>query len=273
MGNVASRLAALKARRLPPRPEQLAPPAAGADGGASDDDQYWYATGRRRPALRGLAHAAALALSPAWVYAMLSSACGVNGEGHWNVQAVAAATLSVLATALVFATSSNYHLTMWRDVAAEHRAMNADYLAISGILAFGVAPCYVLLAPRSGYFSGWALLGYSALAGIATAAVSLGGASHAVRTAVVAGQGCLCAALVSAVSLDAHETSLLQIICVLCVAGSLVFGLKVPPADGRFARWFDYHDVFHALVTAAFACGYILTLSVIARVQRQQQQQ
>jgi hemolysin III len=225
-------------------------------GGVSAQDEAKPALAERRvrlsgtddaPRGRGLLHLAALvvAVPAATLLVWLRGA----GGGVW----LYAASLVGL-----YAVSASYHLCAWGP-ASRRRMRQLDHGMIFVFIASSATPYFLLGAP--GRLSD-VVLGI-VWAGAAAAVVAVGTsfeASHALTSTayIVLGWSAVVTLPDAVRHLDGWQLAMLGSMGLFYTAGAGVLATRWPdPAP----KVFGYHEVWHAMVVVASACGFLLIWS------------
>ncbi len=199
-----------------------------------------------KPLLRGWIHAgmAPLVVAAAVVLVALSPTTSARAS---NVVFGASAVL-------LFGTSAVYHRGRWSPrVAGVLRRL--DHTNIFLIIAGTYTPLTVLLldwpTKRNLLVTVWA----GALAGLLLRVLWLG-APRWLYVPIYVALGWVAVWFLPAFA-DAGGTAVLWLVVaggIAYTAGAVVYGLKRPNLS---PRWFGFHEIFHVLTVAGFACHYV----------------
>ena len=204
------------------------------------------------PLLRGWLHLVCFMLSvPAG--AVVVAAAGTS-------RARFAAVVYAIGMSAMFGVSAAYHRCRW-STAARRRMRRTDHGTIFVMIAGSYTPlCLLAIQGTTGtavLTAVWAGAGLGfvfALTGVAEKAV-LGLLCY-----IGLGWAVVVALPELTRRLSAGEMALLVAGGVVYTLGGVVLGTKWPNPS---ARWFGYHEVWHAMVGAACACHYVTILSVV----------
>ena len=204
------------------------------------------------PHLRGWLHLVCFFLSLPAGAVVVASAGSERGR-------LAAAVYALGMTAM-FGVSAAYHRGRWSP-AARRRMRRTDHGTIFLMIAGSYTPlCLLTLRGTTGtavltaVWVGAALGFFLALMGVAEKAV-LGLLAY-----IGLGWGVVVALPELARRLGGPEMALLVAGGLLYTLGGVVLGTRWPNPS---ARWFGYHEVWHAMVVVACACHYLTILSVV----------
>jgi hemolysin III len=204
------------------------------------------------PRLRGWLHLVCFFLSlPAGAVVVASAASG---------RSRVAALVYAFGMTAMFGVSAAYHRGRWSP-AARRRMRRTDHGTIFLMIAGSYTPlCLLTLRGTTGtavltaVWLGAGLGFFGALTGVAEKAVvgllayiGLGWAVVVTLPQLTRGLG-------------GGEMALLVAGGLLYTVGGVVLGTKWPNPS---ARWFGYHEVWHAMVVVACACHYLTILSVV----------
>ncbi|WP_394350070.1 hemolysin III family protein [Streptomonospora sp. PA3] len=205
-----------------------------------------------KPRLRGWLHlgTAPLALAAGIVLVSLAPTAPAR---------IAAAVYGVSAV-LLFATSAVYHVGNWsrRPMAVLRRMDHANiYLIIAGTYT-----PFVVLVLNGGLQTAmlW-LIWTGAIAGVLFKVLWVN-APRWLSTALYLAIGWVAVLFVPQLIGGTHPAAWILVLVggLLYSAGAVVYALKRPdPAP----RWFGFHEVFHSLTVAAYACHYIAASFVV----------
>jgi hemolysin III len=203
------------------------------------------------PRLRGRVHQMAAVASVAGLVWMIADA-------HTPTAAVAAVVYGLAAVAL-YATSSSYHLYA-RAGRARTVLRRLDHSMIYVLIAGTYTPVCLLALHGS---LRWALLAIVWLGAIAGAVVTVVAFERFPYLTFVLSLVLGWAALLAVPELlDRPDVLALAALGgVLYTAGAIMFACQWP---GRAARWFGYHEYWHAFGVAAGASFFALNLGLIA---------
>jgi len=210
---------------------------------------HWYCFSRHRPTYRGMLHGLIFLATPVWATMLL-----------WHCRSFAAclsALLSLIAKSFVFGASSVYHCGRWK-YPQEQLASKIDLAAISGMIAFSIAPVYALLLE-----TGALILLASTVFAFISAGLVLAGASKRLRTCTYLVQGALSCLPLGHVQLSGIEICGLVIAGVAYVIGAAIYVSEFPSPSHEH---FGYHEVWHLLVVVAASGTYMCNMSVIQRI-------
>ena len=204
------------------------------------------------PHLRGWLHLVCFFLSlPAGVV-VIAAAGSMRGR--------AAAVLYAIGMTAMFGVSAAYHRGRWSP-AARRRMRRTDHGTIFLMIAGSYTPiCLLALRGTTGtaiLVTVWAGAGlgvFLALTGVAERAV-LGLLCY-----IGLGWAVVLALPELTRRLTSGQMALLVAGGVLYTVGGVVLGTRWPNPS---ARWFGYHEVWHAMVVVACACHYVTILSVV----------
>src|SRR5690606_18801631 len=165
-----------------------------------------------------------------------------------------------LSAVLLFSTSAAYHIGRWspRTAAALRRLDHANiYLIIAGTYT----PFVLLVLDGTQRTAMLALIWGCAAAGVLFTLVWL----HAPRwlsTTLYVALGWIAVLFLPDLIRGVAAVPLLLVLTggILYSLGALVYALKRPDP---FPRWFGFHEIFHVLTIAAFACQYIAVFAVV----------
>ena len=199
-----------------------------------------------KPRLRGVLHEAAFAVS-----LVTGTALVILAEG---AMAVVACCVYAASVSLLFGTSAAYHRGSWspRGRAVMERL---DHSMIFVLIAGSYTPfCLVVLQGTAR----WVVFGITwggALAGVIT--------RNAFRkkprwlfTFIYLALGWVAVGIMPALLEEGGVVVLVMLVAggLLYTAGGIVYARKRPDPS---PAWFGFHEVFHALTLAAFACHYV----------------
>lgn len=161
---------------------------------------------------------------------------------------------------MLFSTSAAYHIGRWspRTAAALRRLDHANiYLIIAGTYT----PFVLLVLDGTQRTAMLALIWGCAAAGVLFTLVWL----HAPRwlsTTLYVALGWIAVLFLPDLIRGVAAVPLLLVLTggILYSLGALVYALKRPDP---FPRWFGFHEIFHVLTIAAFACQYIAVFAVV----------
>jgi len=224
--------------------------AASVDSSSTSfDPTDWYCCTRHKPTYRGAIHEYAFFASPIWSVAMCRQ-CNTREE-------LAAAALSLLAASFLFWASSRYHRRKW-TLQQENIAYQVDFIAISGLIAYGLSPVYVLLLE-----DGWMLLAGLTVLAVVGAGLTLAEASQSLRTMVCLLQGVFSTIPVFFASLTHFECICIAATATILLLGSAVYTFRVPTL---LPDHFGYHELWHLIIVIAAAGTYSANLSALSRI-------
>lgn len=205
-----------------------------------------------KPRLRGWLHlgTAPLALAAGIVLVTLAPSAPTR----------LASVIYAVSSVLLFSTSATYHVGRWskRGMAVLRRMDHANiYLIIAGTYT-----PFVLLILEDGLRPAMmALIWTAAVLGVAFKILWLN-APRWLSTALYLAIGWVAVLFVPQLISGTHPATLILVVAggLLYSAGAIVYGLRRPnPAP----RWFGFHEVFHSLTIAAYACHYIAVSFVV----------
>ncbi|HEX2047103.1 MAG TPA: hemolysin III family protein [Acidimicrobiales bacterium] len=204
------------------------------------------------PHLRGWLHLVCFFLSvPAGVLVVVSA-----GSGRGRL----AALVYAFGMTAMFGVSAAYHRGRWSPT-ARRRMRRTDHGTIFLMIAGSYTPlCLLTLRGTTGtavlaaVWAGAAVGFLLALTGVAEKAV-LGLLAY-----IGLGWAVVVALPELTHRLSTDEMTLLVAGGVVYTLGGVVLGAKRPNPS---ARWFGYHEVWHAMVVVACACHYLTILSVV----------
>jgi hemolysin III len=199
-----------------------------------------------KPKLRGVLHQGAFSASLATGAVLIALSAGALAH--------VAASVYAGSVALLFGTSAAYHRGGWSE-RARNRMERLDHSMIFVLIAGTYTPFTLLLL--DGAFR-WTMLGIvwgGAVAGIVVRNASW----RAPRWLYVALYLALGWVAVGMMPQVLHEGGVAVLVLLiaggLCYSyGAVVYARRRPDPS---PRWFGFHEVFHALTLAAFACHYV----------------
>jgi hemolysin III len=203
------------------------------------------------PRLRGRIHQLAAVASVAGLVWMIADA-------HTPTAVVAAVVYGLAAIAL-YATSSSYHLSSHTG-RARTVLRRLDHSMIYVLIAGTYTPVCLLALHGSLRWALLAVVWAVAISGVVVTLVAFDRFPHLTFVLSLA----LGWAAVFAVPDLLHRPGVLALAAlggVLYTAGAILFALHWP---GRAARWFGYHEYWHAFGVAAGAAFFTLNLGLIA---------
>lgn len=203
-----------------------------------------------KPVFRGRLHQAAAAASIVGLVALVRAAD--------TPRATAAAWIYGIASVLLYATSSTYHVFA-RSPRARRIMQRADHSMIFVLIAGSFTPTAVLVLPDPWRWWSLAVMWGGAIAGIVLKVAALerfprlGGALF-----IVLGW----AGLMAIPSLASHPHTLLLFAGggLLYTVGAIFFALNRPVLS---PRWFGYHEVWHSFTAAAGALLFVANLGLV----------
>ena len=207
-----------------------------------------------KPRLRGVLHQGAFSASLATGAVLIALAAGAMAH--------VAAALYAGSVALLFGTSAAYHRGGWSE-RARARMERLDHSMIFVLIAGTYTPFTLLLL--DGAFR-WVMFGVvwgGAIAGIVVRNTTWR-APRWVYVGLYLGLGWVAVGMLPQI-LHKGGVAVLVLIAVggICYSyGAVVYARKRPDPS---PRWFGFHEVFHALTLAAFACHYVAVGLVVYR--------
>jgi hemolysin III len=212
------------------------------------------AAGHAKPRLRGVLHQGAFSLSLASGAVLIALAAGAMAH--------VAASLYAASVALLFGTSSAYHRGAW-SAAARARMERLDHSMIFVLIAGTNTPFALLLLHGALRWVMFGIVWGGALTGIATRNLAWR-APRWFYVALYLGLGWVALAILPQLLSEGGVTVLVLVIAggVLYSLGAVVYARKRPDPS---PRWFGFHEVFHALTLAAWACHYVAVSFVVYR--------
>ncbi len=203
-----------------------------------------------KPVLRGRLHQVAAALS---ILGLVTLVRAAN-----TPRAVAAAWIYGIASILLYATSSSYHVFA-RSERARRIMQRADHSMIFVLIAGSFTPTALLVLPDPWRWWSLAIMWGGAVGGIVLKVAALerfprlGAAMF-----IILGW----AGLMAFPSLAAHPRTLLLFAAggLLYTVGAIFFALNRPVLS---PRWFGYHEVWHSFTAAAGALLYVANLGLV----------
>jgi len=218
------------------------------DSASTINPYDWYCFKRPKPTMRGVLHMSMFFLAPPYWTPMLN-AC--QSADAWT-----SSILSLSAKTLLFLSSGLFHRGAW-SFAQEKIAFRMDTTAISGMIAFSVAPGLVLL-----HESGWLLVKVCAFFAVSIASFTLIGASKKFLVLAFVAQGATVAVPLFFVSLLPFEKACLA----ACMAGYLLGAcIIVREAPNPLPSFFGFHEIWHVLVVLSASATYAFNMSVLSR--------
>lgn len=205
-----------------------------------------HVTATVKPLLRGWIHAGVspFVLAAAVVLVALSP----TAAARWSN------VVFGLSAVMLFGTSAIYHRGTWSPrVAGVLRRM--DHTNIFLIIAGTYTPLSVLLLPEGTARVLLLIVWSGALVGLLARIFWLG-APRWVYVPIYLALGWVAVAFLPQFYRSGGPAILWLVIAggLLYTAGAIVYGLKKPNPSPRY---FGFHEIFHALTVAAFACHYI----------------
>lgn len=241
-----------------------AEPEPGAGHGENDAVPFVQLTRQAldrgpRPRLRGWAHLIAAFVSIisgsvlstyAWMTLPFGQALGV--------------TVYAIATFVLFAVSGLYHRVPWRSMRTVRWWRRADHATIAVFIAATYTPlCLIILVPATAA----GILAAAWAGALLSVVLNLFWISHPRWLAVVVYLvlGWLVVPLIPQLWTDSGPgvMGLLLAGGVLYSVGALMYGFRWP---GRDARFFGYHEYFHAAVVIAALCHLVAVWIVVVQV-------
>ncbi|CAM4190663.1 MULTISPECIES: PAQR family membrane homeostasis protein TrhA [Corynebacterium] len=219
---------------------------------------YIMADRGERPVIRGWFHLVAAALSA------LSSAVLITFAWmtlHWHE--ALGVTLYGAGVVLLFGVSSAYHLVPWRTTEAVQWWRRADHATISIFIAATYTPlCLIVFAPKTAAI----MLTVAWLGGVGGAILNLVWINHPrwLDVVVYVGLGWIIVPLIPTLWHSASPAVVWLLLAggIVYTLGALIYGFKWP---GRTARYYGYHEHFHAATIAAAVCHLVAIWMVVVQ--------
>ncbi|APT93612.1 membrane protein [Corynebacterium phocae] len=209
-----------------------------------------------RPLVRGWLHAGAALLS--LIVATVLATFSWMTLAWWQALGV---NVYCLGLVVLFGVSAAYHLIPWRSPATVAWWRRADHAVIAVFIAATYTPMLLIVTPDA-----WWMLLIAWVGAAAAAVLNLAWIEHprALDVVVYLSLGWLIIPLIPQVwsHAGAGVVWLLFAGGVIYSLGALVYGFKWP---GRNARWFGYHEHFHAATVVAAAIHLVAMWIVVAR--------
>lgn len=218
---------------------------------------YWVADRGRRPTLRGMIHVVAAIM--ALVAGAVLTTFGWMTLGWLEALGVTTYAVGLLALFLV---SALYHRGPWRHMRTVNWWRRADHATIAVFIASTYTPlCLIVLSPTA---ASW-LLGTVWAGAVAAVVLNMVWINHprwlAVLVYLVLGW-----AVVPALPAFFHQSVavvvLLAVGGVVYSLGAIGYALRWP---GREARYFGYHEFFHAATVVAAVVHHVAIWMVVVQ--------
>ena len=214
------------------------------------DPHSWYCYKRPKPLMRGVLHVLMVCVSPLWWTPMLRL-CKTS-------EAKASVILSLMAKTALFLTSGAFHQGSW-TFQQEKLVYRFDTAAISGMIAYSIAPIYALLVPE-----GWTFIAVSTLCAAISAGLAFLDVSKNLRVASYLLQGGVSTYPLLSATLTLFEMHCLAMCGVFYVSGAMIYARENPEF---FPKIFGYHEIWHLHVVLAAMASYAANVSVLLRAQ------
>jgi hemolysin III len=167
--------------------------------------------------------------------------------------------LYALALIGLFAVSTSYHLCSWGP-RARRRMRQVDHQMIFVFIAASTTPYCLLAVPGVLAYVVLGLVWFGAVAAVLAVATHFEASRRVTATAYIVLGWLAVVTLPEAVQdLGAQQLALMASMALFYTAGAGVLAAKWPdPAP----EVFGYHEVWHAMVVMATACGFVLVWSL-----------